>query len=80
MAAAFADHAVGVIRINGVMTTNFRRLQPLLVGVMERQALSPTTQAQASLRPSEPAVKASECCATAHDPVGFKPRPRDFAA
>ncbi len=31
-----------MIHVNGVMTTNFRRLQPLLVGIMERQALSPT--------------------------------------
>ncbi len=40
-----------MIRINGVMTPNFRRLQPLLVGVMERQAQSPTARAQAALAP-----------------------------
>ncbi len=68
-----------MIRINGVMTPNFRRLQPLLVGVIERQALSVTAQAQASLPPREPGGRAYECCATAHDPDGFLPRPRDFA-
>lgn len=69
-----------MIRINGVMTTNFRRLQPLLVGVMERQALSMTAQAQASLPPRGPVKVAYECCATAHDPIDFRPRPLDFPA
>jgi len=70
---------VGVIRINGVMTSNFRRLQPLLIGVIERQALSVTAQAQASLPPREPGGGAYECCAMAHDPIEFLPRPRYFA-
>ena len=68
-----------MIRINGVMTPNFRRLQPLLVGVIERQALSVTALAQASLPPREPAGRAYECYATTHDPIEFEPRPRDFA-
>ncbi len=77
-AAASADPAVGMIRINGVMTPNFRRLQPLLVGVIERQALSVTAQAQAALPPQDPSVRAYECCAAALGPIGFRPRPRDF--
>lgn len=78
-AAASADPAVGMIRINGVMTPNFRRLQPLLVGVIERQALSVTAQAQAALPPQDPSVRAYECCAAVLDPIEFRPRPRDFA-
>jgi len=68
-----------MIRINGVMTPNFRRLQPLLVGVIERQALSVTAQAQAALPLRQPGGRPYECCATAHDPIEFWPRPHDFA-
>ena len=51
VAAAIADRSVGAIWVNGVLTTNFRRLQPLLIMVMDRQAQSPTARAQAALPP-----------------------------
>jgi hypothetical protein len=42
---------VGALLINGVLTTNFRRFQPLFAIVMARQADSPTARAQAALPP-----------------------------
>lgn len=40
---------MGMVRINGAMIISSGGIQPLLVGVAMRQALSPTGQAQAAM-------------------------------